>query len=1119
MKFSKLYLLNAIVIATTTSCIDSKNTTDTNTNTQLNTAPIVANLNNIEATVGQTINLTPLIYDEQGDTLSYVWTINGESFNSETLQYQFSQPGSYDVVLTVYDNQTSTTKNMVVVVSSEAINLSPMITSINDVNVLIDETISISADASDPEGGQLSYSWMYEGQEISNESTLHYASSNSGEFSIILTVKDAQGNQASEEFNITVYAPNQNQKPIIEQITDVEITKGDTFSVTPNVNDPENGQLQYSWTVNGQADQTSAQFSHQFNSTGIFPVELTVTDDAQNTQTMSFNVTVVDAVVNQAPTISQVNNIEITIGETYSVTPVVNDPENGQLQYNWTLSNQTGEQFSYQFDSIGTFTVELTVTDDAQNSATMSFDVKVVNQTVENNWTNVKIGGHGYTPGVIFHPVVPDVYYARTDIGGLYRWDKEIVGWHAVTDSFDVTEGGYIGAESVALDPNNAAMLYMSTGLYVQNGNGRLYISSDQGDSWTHADLPFPVGANNDGRAIGERMMVDPNNPSTLFYGSRTAGLWKSTNSGQNWTQVSSLSTAKMTVNWGDAIPAGIEFVVFDTNTKGTGSATQTIYVGVGPKYASAAGLDKMVYRSTNGGATWEGVSTPLDNDNTDYYIPHVVRSDDGKLYFIFTGGMGPGASGPARLYRYDGNNWDLLRQMNPGSGIDAGYAGLSVYGSGNNTKIALGISGTWGTWAGKPVLELSEDGGANWREISNGKPHTPNEDVSGWIDDVEINPFNPDHIMHVTGGGPWETYNATDANPSWHKMVENLEETATLNLTTPPPSASYALLNASGDIGTWVHTNLTQEPTRTPSGDLKFANGISGDMAWSDPSYIATIGTRHWAFNNTPAARYSRDNGLTWSVFGSMPQGVNPSAGGLDNANNIAVTSPDNIIWSVANSKPYYSTDSGSTWQATGLPVVAPVSNAVGGYHVAADRQNPNKVYAYDYGASWWGTPGNFYYSTDSGKTFSKSTDPNLDLSANDWAHTSIAVNPNAEGDIWLVDGHSVFHSLDSGATWNKLDVTASVYSSNQWPDIYGASAIAVGKAANGSSYSAAVYVVGVINNQWGVYRSDDMGVNWVRINDDNHQYGGIERLAADNKVYGRVYFAGVGRGILYNK
>src|SRR5206468_12606430 len=100
----------------------------------------------------------------------------------------------------------------------------------------------------------------------------------------------------------------------------------------------------------------------------------------------------------------------------------------------------------------------------------------------------------------------------------------------------------YQGAESIALDPNNDQLVYMSTGLYNSaNATGRLYISSDRGNSWTSVNLPFSAGSNNNGRAIGERMMVDPNKPSALFYGSRTAGLWKSTDSGRTWAQVTSL--------------------------------------------------------------------------------------------------------------------------------------------------------------------------------------------------------------------------------------------------------------------------------------------------------------------------------------------------------------------------------------------------------------------------------------------------------------------------------------------------------------------------------------------------------------------------------------------------
>ena len=114
---------------------------------------------------------------------------------------------------------------------------------------------------------------------------------------------------------------------------------------------------------------------------------------------------------------------------------------------------------------------------------------------------------------------------------------------------------------------------------------------------------------------MGERLMVDPNKPSTLFYGSRTAGLWKSADAGQTWAQVTSLASARMTQDQVNAVGGsamGVELVVYDTGTKGNGTATQTIYAAIAPDYASAAGLGANMYRSTDGGVTWAPVATPV---------------------------------------------------------------------------------------------------------------------------------------------------------------------------------------------------------------------------------------------------------------------------------------------------------------------------------------------------------------------------------------------------------------------------------------------------------------------------------------------------------------------------
>ena len=74
-------------------------------------------------------------------------------------------------------------------------------------------------------------------------------------------------------------------------------------------------------------------------------------------------------------------------------------------------------------------------------------------------------------------------------------------------------------------------------------------------------------------------------------------------------------------------------------------------------------------------------------------------------------------------------------------------------------------------------------------------------------------------------------------------------------------------------------------------------------------------------------------------------------------------------------------------------------------------------------------------------------------------------------------------------------------------------------GKAAAGAAYPA-VYQVGSTDTITAVYRSDDGARTWARINDDRRQWGWIgATIAADPRVYGRVYIATNGRGIQYGE
>ena len=74
----------------------------------------------------------------------------------------------------------------------------------------------------------------------------------------------------------------------------------------------------------------------------------------------------------------------------------------------------------------------------------------------------------------------------------------------------------------------------------------------------------------------------------------------------------------------------------------------------------------------------------------------------------------------------------------------------------------------------------------------------------------------------------------------------------------------------------------------------------------------------------------------------------------------------------------------------------------------------------------------------------------------------------------------------------------------------------IGFGKAAPGEDYPA-IYLVGAVDGVYGFFRSDDEAASWVRINDDEHQFGTVYCITGDPRLYGRVYVGTGGRGTVY--
>ena len=144
-------------------------------------------------------------------------------------------------------------------------------------------------------------------------------------------------------------------------------------------------------------------------------------------------------------------------------------------------------------------------------------------------------------------------------------------------------------------------------------------------------------------------------------------------------------------------------------------------------------------------------------------------------------------------------------------------------------------------------------------------------------------------------------------------------------------------------------------------------------------------------------------------------------------------------------------------------------------------------------------------YFSNNRGTTFAKgSTNPSLT------SVRKIRCSPAIEGDVWIPSAENGLFRT----TWmNNLPVFTKI------DKVAKCEAVGFGKAKSGKKFPA-VYIWGVVDGVEGIFRSDDEGKNWVRLNDDAHEFGGTgdaNEIIGDPRVYGRVYMSTAGRGIVY--
>ena len=363
---------------------------------------------------------------------------------------------------------------------------------------------------------------------------------------------------------------------------------------------------------------------------------------------------------------------------------------------------------------------------------------------------------------------------------------------------------------------------------------------------------------------------------------------------------------------------------------------------------------------------------------------------------------------------------------------------------------------------------------------------------------------------MILTGGtGVWVTTQAPTSGATQNTPVTWTDQTAGIeNLVADeiivPPGGNPVL--ASYDRGFFDISNPNAYPsTYGPVDWDTLAAGFSVDYASSDPSFI--VGIAEWWGNEESG--YSTNGGQTWTKFPTeIPGGGSSFIGGT-----IAASTPKNIIWAPSSgNQPYYTLNGGTTWNPITLPGVSSWSGFDFAWYldqrsVTADRVLANTFYLYD--------PGHGVFSTSNGgsswtKVYSGSIGPD------DGFNSTIMSVPGEASNLFYTGGpvgtpsptpanEPFYRSTNGGATWTTI------------PNVLDVFCFGFGAAAPGQSYPA-IYIVGYVNNVYGIWQSTNNAQSWTNIG--TYPTGELDQIftiSGDPNHYGEVYLGFRGGGYAY--
>lgn len=358
----------------------------------------------------------------------------------------------------------------------------------------------------------------------------------------------------------------------------------------------------------------------------------------------------------------------------------------------------------------------------------------------ELHWRMIGPFRGGRTRAAAGVPSQPGVFYVAQVNGGVWKTDDYGRTWNPI---FDHESTQSIGAIAVAPSDPNVVYAASGEGLVrpdLSVGNG-IYKSTDAGATWTHLGL-------RDGQQI-PAIVVDPRDPNKVLaavlghpYGpNEERGIYRSTDGGQNWQRVLGK----------DENVGGSDIEIDPTNPDTIYASMWEVRSGPWEDGNTFNGTGGGLYKSTDGGTTWNKLTGGLPEDLSQIYVA-IAPSNPRRMYATLST-----ASGKLNVYRSDdaGESWAKITDDPRPSGRIGG-GDLPIPRVDPKDPDLLYVVST--------VTMRSGDGGKTW----SGFRGAPGGDD---YQNLWINPSNGNIILLVSDQGALVTVNRGASWSSWYNQ------------------------------------------------------------------------------------------------------------------------------------------------------------------------------------------------------------------------------------------------------------------------------------------------------------------------------------------------------------